>query len=85
MFYQVGAASGEKQTATPTDCQWYKIYLEFPVLNILKFHVVFCCRFRLPYTQFIQLLSDSKENNWFPCWSGWNSKAPLSLLILGAL
>jgi hypothetical protein len=85
MFYQVEAAGGEKRAATPTDCQWYKVYLEFPMINIPKFHVVFCRRFRLPYAQFIQLLSDSQENNWFPRWSRWNSKAPLSLLILGAL
>jgi hypothetical protein len=73
MFYQVEAVGGEKRAATPLDCQWYRMYLEFPMVNVPKFHVVFRRRFRLPYAQFIQLLSDSKENNWFPRWGRWNS------------
>jgi hypothetical protein len=37
----------------------------------------------MPYDQFIQFVSDSKQNNWFPHWSKCNSKAPIELLILG--
>ncbi len=37
----------------------------------------------LPYAQFIQLICDAMENNWFPCWNKWNSSSPLELLILG--
>ncbi len=55
MFYQVEAVGGEKRAATPLDCQWYKMYLEFPMVNVPKFHVVFRRRFRLPYAQFIQV------------------------------
>jgi hypothetical protein len=53
MLYQVEAAGGEKWAATPMDCQWYKVYLEFPMHNIQKFCVIFFHWFRLPYAQFI--------------------------------
>jgi hypothetical protein len=74
MSYQVEVVGGEKRAATPLDCQWYKMYLEFPMVNVPKFHVVLPRRFRLPHAQFIQLLSDSRENNWFPRWGRWSSK-----------
>jgi hypothetical protein len=51
MINQVEAAGGEKQAATPMDCQWYKMYLEIPMLNVPKFHVEFHHRFRLPYAR----------------------------------
>ena len=85
MFYQLETTSGEMRPATPKDCQWYKMYIEYPMVNLPKFHVLFRRRFRMPYAQFILLLRDAEEKNWFPRWNRWNSKAPLSLLLLGAL
>jgi hypothetical protein len=53
------------------------------MINVPKFHTCFCHQFRMPYSQFIQFVSDAKENNWFPCWCRWNSTTPIELLILG--
>ena len=55
------------------------------MITVPQFHVEFRRCFRLPYAQFIQLLQDAHEKDWFPRWTCWNSKSPLSLLILGAL
>jgi hypothetical protein len=81
MFYQLETTSGEMRPATPKDCQWYKMYIEYPMVNLPKFHVLFRHRFRMPYAQFILLLRDAEEKNWFPRWNRWNSKAPLSLFL----
>jgi len=81
MFYQIETSSGLMRAATPADCQWYKMYIEYPMINVPKFHVVFQHCFRLPYAQFVQLLRDAHEKDWFPQWTRWNSKSPLSLLI----
>lgn len=72
-----------RREATPFDSNWWKMYIEHPMLNIPKFHRCFRRRFRMPYDQFIQFVSDSQVNKWFPRWSKHNSKAPIELLILG--
>jgi hypothetical protein len=53
------------------------------MLNNSKFHRCFQQHFRSPYARFIQFVSDTKENNWFPRWSHWNNTCPIELLILG--
>jgi len=73
----------ERRRATPRNSLWWKMYVEHPMLNVPKFHRVFCCRFRLPYALFIQFVSDAKHNHWFPRWNRWNSTSPLELLIFG--
>jgi hypothetical protein len=47
MFYQLETTSGEMRPATPKDCQWYKMYIEYPMVNLPKFHVLFRRRFRI--------------------------------------
>jgi hypothetical protein len=37
----------------------------------------------MPYAQFVQFVSDAKDNNWFPRWKKRNSTSPIELLILG--
>ena len=85
MFYQIETSSGLMRAATPADCWWYKIYIEYPMITVPQFHVEFRRCFRLPYAQFIQLLWDAHEKDWLPWWTLWKSKSPLSLLLLGAL
>jgi hypothetical protein len=52
---------------------WWKMSVEHPMMNAPKFHRYLHQRFFMPYTQFIQFVSDTKQNNWFPCWSRWSS------------
>jgi hypothetical protein len=81
-LYEVWDGDSQR-AATPHDSTWWKIYIEHPMLNIPKFHRLFRRRFRMPYDQFIQYVSDAKQHNWFPRWSKCNSTSPIELLILG--
>jgi hypothetical protein len=73
----------KRRPATPLDSNWWKMYVEYPMLNIPKFYRCFCHRFRIPYDQFIQFIADAEEKNWFTHWRKHNSKSPIELLILG--
>jgi len=75
----------ERRQATPQDSMWWKLYVEHPDLQSTKFNRNFRRRFRLPYSEFVQLVKDAKDGAWFPRWMKKNCKAPLELLILSAL
>jgi hypothetical protein len=75
---------GDRVAAKPEDSTWYLMYITCPMLNVPKFHTQFHRRFRIPYQQFIQFVSDARDNSWFPHWNKWNSSSPLELLLLGA-
>jgi hypothetical protein len=82
MLYQLWVGEHMVQ-ATPLESPWYLMYVKCPMINVPKFHTQFHQRFRIPYAQFIQFVSDAKENDWFPRRSKWNTTSPLELLILG--
>jgi hypothetical protein len=52
--------------AMPFHSLWHLMYVKCLMLNVPKFHTQFHQCFHLPYAQFIQFVSDAKENNWFP-------------------
>jgi hypothetical protein len=76
------------QRVLPHESLWYNVYVNNPPLT-LSFQKKFRRRFRLPYQQYLELLEDSRRNNWFPQWTGINAagkpSSPLELLLLGAL
>jgi hypothetical protein len=82
MLYEVWDGDS-RRPAKPIDSHWWKMYVEHPMINVPKFHTCFHHRFHMPYSQFIQFVSEAKENNWFPCCCRWNSTTPIELLILG--
>ncbi len=51
MLYELWKGD-EKVAVKPEDSTWYLMYIKCPILNIPKFHVQFCHRFRMPYPQF---------------------------------
>jgi hypothetical protein len=81
MLYKLWVGD-DRVAAKPEDSTWYLMYIKCPMLNVLKFHVQFHQRFRMPYPQFIQFASDARNDNWFPHWNKWNSASPLELLLL---
>lgn len=75
---------GEKEPILPKDSWWYSLYVSCPMLDDDRFHTKFRRRFRLPYQQYLELVEDAVNEDWFPRWSS-NKSSPVELLILGSL
>jgi hypothetical protein len=75
----------------PKQTLWYLLYYKSPDLSKPKFHKKFRRRFRMPHAQFMQLLQEFEESEYFACWKSGRKDAvgdqasPLPLLILGAM
>jgi len=78
-------AQGRKRPAVPQVSLWWNLYFTEPDLQSKKFHTNFRNRFRMPYEQYLDFHSQSRQESWFPRWMKSNSNAPIELLLLGAL
>ncbi|KAI2512197.1 Plant transposon protein [Fragilaria crotonensis] len=82
-------ADGQLHRLTPFKSNWYLLYILHPATTQRTFQKKFRRRFRLPFLQFLELLAESKEKNWFPRWTSRDAcgkpSSPLALMILGAL
>jgi hypothetical protein len=82
---------GPLEIILPEDSLWYKAY----VCNFLMVEPEssmakkFRERFRLPYTNFLQLVASVSESDLFDRWCGYKSNnkqaSPIELLVLGSL
>jgi hypothetical protein len=81
---------GPLEIIPPEESCWYKFYVRnFYITEDTKLAKAFRNRFRLPYTQFLQLVEDIRSNNLFDRWCGYKSNnkkvLPVELLLLGLL
>jgi hypothetical protein len=60
--------NGEKEVIRPTESMWYCLYVAFPQIDCKRFHHKFRRRFRLPYQDFVDLVKQARDENWFPRW-----------------
>jgi DDE superfamily endonuclease len=85
--------SGEKVTLAPTETTWYLLYIKCcdSVTECPKFAKKFRRRFRMPHSEFKQLLFQLNYDGQFARWKEGSTDAvgrpatPLGLLLLGAL
>ena len=80
---------GELGTILPTDTIWYLVYVNNPPVEDKQFQDKFRNRFCLPHANFVALVEDCKEQEFFSRWMGKDaigkSSSPIELLILGSL
>jgi hypothetical protein len=60
---------GALEEIPPTDSLWWNLYVACPNLDDKRFLQKFRRRFRLPYPNFIGLVDNARQENWFPRWS----------------
>jgi|SaaInl74LU_5_DNA_1037368.scaffolds.fasta_scaffold05662_6 hypothetical protein len=76
---------------SPTDTQWYVMYIIKPNIGSTKFHTTFRNRFRMSYSSFKIHLQQVSSDETFRQWSASSTDAagkdstPIGLLLLGAL
>jgi hypothetical protein len=81
---------GPLEIIPPEDSMWYKFFgRNFYINKNAKLAKAFRNRFRLPYTQYLELVDDIRSNELFDCWCGYklNNKkvSPVELFLLGSL
>ena len=82
---------GEIKAYGPEHTEWYRIYVEDPNLENLKFRSKFRRRFRCSYNSYTKHLADVKESPLFQTWvdnevsASGKVSSPIELLVLGAL
>jgi hypothetical protein len=80
---------GGIQPMRPEELNWYCLYVKAPLVTN-SFQKKFRRQFCLPYQQYLELVEDAIEGEWFPRWTSKTAASgmpysPLELLILGAL
>jgi DDE superfamily endonuclease len=80
---------GHTRPMRPDESSWFCLYVKNPSTSN-RFLKKFRRRFRLPYQQYLELVGDAIEGEWFPRWTSSKDatgkpSSPLELLILGAL
>ncbi|CAB9525869.1 Plant transposon protein [Seminavis robusta] len=82
-------SEGNKVTLVPKQTVWYLMYVVSPALDCPKFMKKFRRRFRLPYSEYLDLLETTESNDMFRRWRSKDAtgkeSSPLQLLVLGAL
>jgi hypothetical protein len=80
---------GELERIEPTESFWYLYYVQKPVLEDERTMKKFRNRFRLPYSNFQQLVDECTESSLFDRWMSCDAigrkSTPIELLVLGAL
>ena len=80
---------GTKKVLVPEMSWWYLCYVKCPAVDDNTFLKRFRRRFRLPYPNYLEILSDITDSSLFDRWKHpdaiGNPPAPLSLLVLTAL
>ncbi|CAB9527088.1 Plant transposon protein [Seminavis robusta] len=81
---------GTKVILQPKQTVWYYMYVASPTIDCAKWHKKFRRRFRLPYSEFLNLFDKVESHDKY--FRRWKSKdavgkesSPLELLLLGAL
>ena len=82
--------SGVKVPLLPTASMWYTMYVNNPLITSdTSMRTKFRQRFRLPYTNYLELVELCRADYRFQKWCGYkkNKKkaSPIELLVLGAL
>lgn len=79
---------GELERIDPTESHWYMLYAQNPELDD-RFHNKFRRRFRVPFQNYLELVEEAVEKEWFPRWGGSDATgrvaSPIELLVLGSL
>jgi DDE superfamily endonuclease len=83
------ADDGTLKKFRPMDSLFYEKYLDSPDLESQIFQKEFRNRFRMPYTNFLELASELKQHEMFRQWTKKDCTgdpcSPLELLLLGSL
>ena len=85
---QVPNKDGTLRNLTFKDSTWYNLYINSPQDSNRKLKI-FRRRFRLPYNEFLKMVEDIKEHEFFTRWTKkdciGNEPSDLRLLLLGTL
>jgi len=84
------SADSELQVMKPKECQWWDMYLNnYLILEDSSMRAKFRNRFRIPYSNYLELLQWIRDDTRFARWCGAkvNNKmsSPIELLVLGSL
>ena len=85
--------SGTYLPLPPKQSTWYRLYVSRdPGTMTTSFLKKFRRRFRLPYQEYLNLVNNARNGNWFPAWSRDGTtdaygqpSSPLEIMLLGAL
>jgi len=84
-------ADGSIKKFGPCETEWYRMYVESPNIECMKFRKKFRRRFRCSYLSFQKHLKDVSKSDLFKTWAEGacnavgNPSSPIELLVLGAL
>eukprot|EP00797_Seminavis_robusta_P020115 Sro3065_g343090.1 Plant transposon protein (509) ;mRNA; r:3511-5037 len=82
-------SNGRKVELKPRQTIWYLMYVVSPTLDSAKWHKKFRRRFRMPYSEWLELLEQCQQDHRFKRWMSKDAvglqSSPLELMILGAL
>ena len=81
---------GKRRILQPKESSWYLLYVNNLVLEEEQYYQEkFRTRFRLPYQNYLELVSECKEDKHFSRWYGTDAAkkkaSPIELLVLGSL
>ena len=84
------SADLELQVMKPKECQWWDMYVNnYLMLEDSSMQAKFWVRFRIPYSNYLELLQWIRDDTHFARWCGakLNNKmsSPIELLVLGSL
>lgn len=83
---RVRGINGVLKAMNPKETFWFRAYVQFPNTSNVIFNYKFRKRFRMPYSQFIWLLSKVSNHPLFKQWKQLRQNThPISLLLLGSL
>ncbi len=84
------SADLELQVMKPKECQWWGMFINnYLMLEDSSMWTKFWVRFRIPYSNYLELLQWIRDDTRFACWCGAKSNnkmsSPIELLVLGSL
>jgi hypothetical protein len=84
------SADSELHVMKPKECQWWGMYINnHLILEDSSMKTKFRVRFRIPYSNYLELLQWIRDDTCFACWCGAKSNnkksSPIELLVLGFL
>ncbi len=73
----------------PKESNLWVLYVQSPHTDDDQWNEKFWRRFQIPYNNYLELVSECMDSDYFDCWKGYNaarqSASPIELLVLGVL